>query len=146
MLNLLSAPRKFLYHNFRLMVTTAHTGTFTYAPFRLPLLPTAPALAPAAGAGPGGLEGELAGPDLPGPGDAGVQETPEVASLGTAAAGVHRVGRCMMGIGLSPALLGPRAWSPDHAGLLAVRESLTRPRSCDPLLAAAMPHAAGRGV
>ena len=64
-----------------LMVTTAGTGTFTYAPFRLPLLPTAPALAPAAGAGPGGLEGELAGPDPPGPGDAGVQETPKVASL-----------------------------------------------------------------
>ena len=37
--------------------------------------------APAAGASPGGLEGELAGPDPPGPGDAGVQETPEVASL-----------------------------------------------------------------
>ena len=49
--------------------------------FRLPLLPKAPALAPAARAGPGGLEGELAGPDPPGPGDAGVQEMPEVASL-----------------------------------------------------------------
>ena len=64
-----------------LILPTALTGTFTYAPFRLPLLPTAPALAPAAGASPGGLEGELAGPDPPGPGDAGVQETPEVASL-----------------------------------------------------------------
>ena len=68
------------------MVTTALTRTFTYAPFRLPLLPTAPALAPAAGASPGGLEGELAGPDPPGSGDAGVQETPEVASW-------HRPGR-----------------------------------------------------
>ena len=38
-------------------------------------------MAPAAGASPGGLEGELAGPDPPGSGDAGVQETPEVASL-----------------------------------------------------------------
>ena len=65
----------------RLMVTTAGMGTFTYAPFRLPLLPTAPALAPAAGAGPGGLEGELAGPDPPGPGDAGLLETSKVASL-----------------------------------------------------------------
>ena len=64
-----------------MMVATALTGTFTYAPFRLPLLPTAPALAPAAGASPGGLEGELAGPDPPGSGDAGVQEMPEVASL-----------------------------------------------------------------
>ena len=41
----------------------------------------APALAPAAGAGPGGLEGELAGPDPPGPGDAGLLETSKVASL-----------------------------------------------------------------
>ena len=59
----------------RLMAATALTGTFTYAPFRLPLLPTAPALAPAPATG--GLAGELAGPDPPGSGDAGVQETPE---------------------------------------------------------------------
>ena len=72
----------FLSMTLRLMVTTAGMGTFTHAPFRLPLLPTAPAfLAPAAGASPGGLEGELAGPDPPGSGDAGVQEMPEVASL-----------------------------------------------------------------
>ena len=82
------------------MVTTAVTGerslrlctspfhVFKYqssysllVTFRLPLLPTAPALAPAAGASPGGLEGKLAGPDPPGSGDVGVQEMPEVASL-----------------------------------------------------------------
>ena len=49
--------------------------------YRYFLCAMAPALAPAAGASPGGLEGELAGPDPPGSGDAGVQEMPEVASL-----------------------------------------------------------------
>ena len=72
-----AAPRRAAV---RLMVTTGGTGTFTNAHFRSPLLPTAPALAPAAGASPGGLEGELAGPDPPGPGDDRLQETPEVAS------------------------------------------------------------------
>ena len=65
----------------RLMVATAHTRTFTYDRFHIPRAPTAPTLAPAAGAGPGGLEGELAGPDPPGPGDAGLLETSKVASL-----------------------------------------------------------------
>ena len=41
--------------NCRLILTAAVLGTFTYASFRLPLLPTAPALAPAARASPGGL-------------------------------------------------------------------------------------------
>ena len=59
--------------------------------------------------------------------------------LGTAAAGVHRVGRCMMGIGLSPALLGPWAWSLDVVDLLPVRESLSRARSSNLLLAASTP-------
>ena len=65
----------------RLILATAVSGTFTYTRFHIPRASTAPAMAPAAGAGPGGLGDELAGPDPPGPGDAGVQETPEVASL-----------------------------------------------------------------
>ena len=65
--------------------------------------------------------------------------------LGTAAAGVHRVGRCMMGIGLSPALLGPWAWSLDVVDLLPVRESLSRARSCNLLLAASTPEHGGGG-
>ena len=64
-----------------LMATTAVTGTFTYHRFHIPRAPTAPALAPAAGASPGGLEGKLAGPDPPGTGDAGLLETSKVASL-----------------------------------------------------------------
>ena len=64
-----------------LMVTAAGTRTFTYTLFHIPRAPTAPAMAPAAVFGPGGLGGELAGPEHPEPGDAGVQETPEVASL-----------------------------------------------------------------
>ena len=65
----------------RLILATAVTGTFTYHRFHIPRAPTAPALAPAAGASPGGLEGKLAGPDPPGTGDAGLLETSKVASL-----------------------------------------------------------------
>ena len=46
--------------------------------------------------------------------------------LGMNPAGVHGVGRCMMGIGLSPTLLGPWAWSLDIVDLFPVRESLSR--------------------
>ena len=65
----------------RLILAPAVTGTFTYTRFHIPRAPTAPALAPAAGASPGGLEGKLAGPDPPGTGDAGLLETSKVASL-----------------------------------------------------------------
>ena len=51
----------------------------------------------------------------------------------------------MMGIGLSPALLGPRGWSPDVLDLLPVRESLNRARSCNLLLAASTPEHGGGG-
>ena len=51
----------------------------------------------------------------------------------------------MMGIGLSPALLGPRGWSPDVVDLLPVRESLSRARSCNLLLAASTPEHGGGG-
>ena len=65
-------------------------------------LPSSPAASPAALAATGGLAGMA--PKLATAGDAkfghaGPAKTPEVALLGTAAAGVHRVGRCMMGIG-----------------------------------------------
>ena len=58
---------------------SCYGNVLTDTRFHTPRAPTAPAMAPAAGAGPGGLGGELAGPDPPGPGDAGVQDTPEVA-------------------------------------------------------------------
>ena len=70
-----------------LMVATTHTRTFTYDRFHTPRAPTAPAMAPAARAGPGGMAAKLAGPDPPGPGDSGLQETPEVASLALPARG-----------------------------------------------------------
>ena len=92
-------------------------------------------------------------PPRPGPGQAGwgsswlAQSSPDPAipvckrrrklPLGTAPAGVHGVGRCMKSISLSPALLGPRGWSPDVTDLLTVRESMSRPRSCNLLLALA---------
>ena len=59
----------------RLMVArySSYTNVHTHDRFHIPRAPTAPTLAPAAGAGPGGLEGELAGPDPPGSGDAGVR-------------------------------------------------------------------------
>ena len=47
----------------RLMATTAGTGTFTYTRFHIPRAPTAPAMAPAARARPGGLGVKLAGPE-----------------------------------------------------------------------------------
>ena len=43
----------------RLILATADTRMFTYTRFHIPRAPTAPALAPAAGASPGGLEGKL---------------------------------------------------------------------------------------
>ena len=58
---------------------------------------------------------------------------------------VHGVGRCMKSISLSPALLGPRGWSPDVVDLLPVRESLSRVRSCNLLLAASTPEHGGGG-
>ena len=48
-------------------------------------------------------------------------------------------------ISLSPALLGPRGWSPDVVDLLPVRESLSRARSCNLLLAASTPEHGGGG-
>ena len=123
------------------MVTTAGMGTFTYAPFRLPLLPTAPALAPAAGASPGGLEGELAGPDPPGPGDAGVQETPEVASCMTRGRGAWG-GSVYDGYRLVPGSSRPAGVVTQSRGLArGAREldstSIVRPSAC-------RGHAAGR--
>ena len=51
----------------------------------------------------------------------------------------------MKSISLSPALLGPRGWSPDVVDLLPVRESLSRARSCNLLLAASTPEHGGGG-
>ena len=48
---------------FWLMAPTALTGTFTYHRFHIPRAPTAPAMAPAARARPGGLGVKLAGPE-----------------------------------------------------------------------------------
>ena len=78
-------------------------------------------------------------------GHAGPAKTPEVASLALPARGVHGGGRCMKSIRLSPALLGPRGWSPDVVDLLPVRESLSRARSCNFLLAASTPEHGGNG-
>ena len=47
----------------RLILAPAVTGTFTYTRFHIPRAPTAPAMAPAARARPGGLGVKLAGPE-----------------------------------------------------------------------------------
>ena len=100
-------------------------------------------------------------PPRPGPGQAGwgsswlAQSSPDPAipvcrrrrkwPLWHCPRGVHGVGRCMKSISLSPALLGPRGWSPDVVDLLPVRESLSRARSCNLLLAASTPEHGGGG-
>ena len=64
-----------------LILATAVTGTFTDTRFHTPRAPTAPAMAPVARAGPGGMAAKLAGPEQPGSGDVGLLETSKVASL-----------------------------------------------------------------